>query len=338
MKTVFNNSMVAHVWAQQNQDNGRNSNHSFYFESDIIYSYGSHFPIARFVDVNTVLFTTETYSVTTSGHISLVRQALDSNIKVIHVENVKAGSMAYSVESDHKINVEAMEYEIQERINKAKRAVKYASFELNSALSEIENRKTYGKLFKLKLKPIKISKADVDAIQIKIDRAQVLEEIREQRNKEREEKARAKAVSDKIRLDVKYKGGIYNYFAYLWRNHKEKTEIEKKDEQDFINARYNLDENYHGEYASPIPTMLRVTSDDEYIESSRGARVKKRYGIRAINYVIKQAATIQNGNCLPVSMRVDEFTINEIYKDYVKVGCHKISIEEIKLLKTKHNF
>ena len=49
MQTVFNNSMVAHVWAQQTQAHGRNAGNTFYFEGPTIYSYGEHFPIATFV-------------------------------------------------------------------------------------------------------------------------------------------------------------------------------------------------------------------------------------------------------------------------------------------------
>jgi hypothetical protein len=79
MKTVFTNSQVAHVWAQQNQATGRSGNGQFYFEGATIFSYGGHFPIARFVEANgsrVVLFTAADYSVTTGRHKSYVRGAL----------------------------------------------------------------------------------------------------------------------------------------------------------------------------------------------------------------------------------------------------------------------
>ena len=39
MKTVFSNSkMVAHVWAQQSQNEGHNSNRSLYFKDGTIYN------------------------------------------------------------------------------------------------------------------------------------------------------------------------------------------------------------------------------------------------------------------------------------------------------------
>jgi hypothetical protein len=81
MKTVFDNSMTAHVWAQNQQDHGRSHNGNLYFEGGVIYSYGSHFPIARHAVTKQgkpcVLRTTERYSTSTSGHVSHVDYALN---------------------------------------------------------------------------------------------------------------------------------------------------------------------------------------------------------------------------------------------------------------------
>ena len=68
---VYPSDMVAHLWAHKSQDFARNPGHNFYFHGDTIYSYGSHFPVARHVENKrgrAVLFTTRDYSVTTSGH------------------------------------------------------------------------------------------------------------------------------------------------------------------------------------------------------------------------------------------------------------------------------
>lgn len=47
MKTVFTDiSQVAHLWANQLQESARNSG-NYYFNGDAIYSYGSHFMIAK---------------------------------------------------------------------------------------------------------------------------------------------------------------------------------------------------------------------------------------------------------------------------------------------------
>lgn len=94
MKTVFTGSETAHVWAQQTQQSGKNNGGSFYFEGKSIYSYGSHFEIARFIDDDHVLITSRGYSVTTSKHISWVRGAVSHKTVFIvpsfsnHKENV----------------------------------------------------------------------------------------------------------------------------------------------------------------------------------------------------------------------------------------------------------
>ena len=82
--------MVAHLWANQTQDSARNPCHNFYFHGDTIYSYGSHFPIARHVTRkgnSAVLLTTRTYSATTAGHISMVAGAC-RHLTVFHVADV----------------------------------------------------------------------------------------------------------------------------------------------------------------------------------------------------------------------------------------------------------
>jgi hypothetical protein len=98
-KTVFQRSSeVAHVWAQQRQASGRNPMGNIYFDGHTIYSYGSHFPIARFAygkggkpimldGKQVVLFTTRTYSNTTAGHLNDVRGVLRGlDVVVIEVD------------------------------------------------------------------------------------------------------------------------------------------------------------------------------------------------------------------------------------------------------------
>jgi hypothetical protein len=72
MKNVFNPSDLCHVWANQQQQSGRNANGSMFFNGSIIYSYGHHFAIAKHIrneqGQTAVLFTERTYSNTTAKH------------------------------------------------------------------------------------------------------------------------------------------------------------------------------------------------------------------------------------------------------------------------------
>ena len=89
-RTVWPVDMVAHLWAHKSQDYARNPCHNFYFSGDTIYSYGSHFPIARHVarkGQSAVLFTTRSYSVTTAGHKCVVESAC-RHLTVFHVADV----------------------------------------------------------------------------------------------------------------------------------------------------------------------------------------------------------------------------------------------------------
>jgi hypothetical protein len=89
MKKVFTDiSQVAHLWANQLQEEARNSG-NFYFYDKIIYSYGRHFPIAKHIEKDgerAVLFTTRGYSNTTARHIAVVRHAA-SHLNVIKCYN-----------------------------------------------------------------------------------------------------------------------------------------------------------------------------------------------------------------------------------------------------------
>ena len=91
-RTVWPVDMVAHLWAHKSQDYARNPGHNFYFSRDTIYSYGSHFPIARHVTRkgnSAVLFTTRSYSATPAGHKCMVEGAC-RHLTVFHVADVTA--------------------------------------------------------------------------------------------------------------------------------------------------------------------------------------------------------------------------------------------------------
>ncbi len=66
----YNNSMVAHVWANQSERYGRSNNGNFYFEGPALYSYGSHFLVGYIMPDGTALLNASSYSMSTSGHQS----------------------------------------------------------------------------------------------------------------------------------------------------------------------------------------------------------------------------------------------------------------------------
>lgn len=150
MKTVYSNSMVAHVWAQQSQSYGRSNNGQFYFQDSTIYSYGSHFPIARFVThkgKTAVLYTTKSYRMTTAKHKNHVWQAIIDQ-RIFCVPDVMA--------LDHRANCKAM----QDKINK--RAASFirkhrssgVSHELCEIVEQVKRANAYAEFFGLKWRAV----------------------------------------------------------------------------------------------------------------------------------------------------------------------------------------
>src|SRR6266404_5726417 len=91
MRRVVSSGEVPHLWFHQTQDGAKNANGSLFFDGLTIFSYGSHFPIARHVQHckrRAVLFTTASYSITTSSHCSAVRSAIPQGTLVFNVTEV----------------------------------------------------------------------------------------------------------------------------------------------------------------------------------------------------------------------------------------------------------
>lgn len=122
MKKVFSRPEdVAHLWANRHQDEARTSGGNFYFNGDTIYSYGSHFPIARIMEDGTVMFTLRTYSNTTAKHISIASSACSWRPKVY----------CYTISAykdianwDHKSSFDAWQRHIEENLKSLARARK----------------------------------------------------------------------------------------------------------------------------------------------------------------------------------------------------------------------
>ena len=80
IRKVWPRDQVAHLWANRSQDEAREPSGNFYFTGPSIFSYGSHFLIARFVDMGDgrtlLLERAGGYSPTTSKHQTAVSWAL----------------------------------------------------------------------------------------------------------------------------------------------------------------------------------------------------------------------------------------------------------------------
>lgn len=88
MAKVFNNSMVAHVWAQGEQAYGRSHNGNFYFDGRVLYSYGSHFAVGVRMNDNQAVLNSDSYSISTSGMQSDASSAV-SHFATVYVPKLQ---------------------------------------------------------------------------------------------------------------------------------------------------------------------------------------------------------------------------------------------------------
>ena len=117
MKRVHTPDNVAHLWANQHQEDARTPTSNLYFRGTEIYSYGSHFCIAKHVE-GAVLFTEREYSNTTSKHKSIVRNAC-SHKNIVY---------CYNPLGSHEQNFQAWRNECEgyiEKLAKARKPEKY---------------------------------------------------------------------------------------------------------------------------------------------------------------------------------------------------------------------
>lgn len=99
------NQQLPHVWYYQEKESGKGSH--MFFEGKTIYSYGRHFPIACLHN-DVVLFTTDTYSMTTQRHISFVLRAIPSFAQIIYCKHPDEASNGY-----HTKNMESYKRQLE---------------------------------------------------------------------------------------------------------------------------------------------------------------------------------------------------------------------------------
>jgi len=196
-KVLKNHDEVAHVWAQQIQYQGRSSN--IFFCGKTIYSYGEHFPLARFEKKNVVLMNSNAYSVSTSKHQSIVLRAID-------LDTVKVFQVPYTGSEREKRcdweNVKNYFKEFERFLDKASRARSNYSYYLARAKSSREHAFEYCKEFRCRRH---LKKFDFD---FDFDSDSVKEKVSKIKIREKENEARRIAL-----MESALKKGVIK-----WRN------------------------------------------------------------------------------------------------------------------------
>lgn len=221
MRHVVPAPEVAHLWAHKAQSDARSSGRgNIFFRDSTIYSYGSHFPIARHVTnthgENAVLFTTRTCSVTTRGHCSMVRGAIPSSVPVFNVHNVM-GELTTR-------NVNTWLDEMQARINdaalKAKRARVHKEYDLEHLKRETQEFKAFAAFADSEREPTLPDDAwFADQAKQAREQNRKNKERREAQERKREAQRAAQRERDKANFEAWFRGENVP-FPYSYRDYR----------------------------------------------------------------------------------------------------------------------
>ena len=304
MKQVFNTNEVAHVWASQQQQSGRNSHGNFYFTGPTIYSYGGHFPIATICG-NDVFFTMRSYSNTTANHISKARGAI-SHKNIIWVNDVPTGNFKY-LSSTHDNNIQYWKRQIKAFFAElGNKKIRDTQSRVNAIARNIEQLNTYCQYFKLPIKDKELKSL------IKLSESHDF--ITAARTaKEKESKA--------AELKMKQAAKAYDKYLEYWRAHREEAAGDELPEKTKELIRYYTNN-------SLALTRLRFNKSDNRVETSKGVQIPAEVAKRAYSAL----NGCMEGICKDISVPVLSYTITETGKDYIKAGCHTIPKSDIKYI------
>ncbi len=290
MRHVYPNHEIPHLWAHQSQDEARNSTGSLYFEGPTIYSYGSHFPIARHLTnergERAVLFTTAHHSVTTSGHCSAVARAIPPNIPVFRVPHLRS---SWGDLPNHADNVESYVRHISELLGKARRARVNRDWHQREALELREQLQRYVAFFDLI--NVAIPESDeLDTLQAWITAHEAAEQQRREEAALLAEEERRREHAEQIR---RFRAG-----------------------------------DMHASYIPGLSPMLRVMGEE--VQTSLGARFPLSHARRALTFIRKLRESgqeyVRNGH----TIHLGPYVIDRIDADgTVHAGCHVVKWEEI---------
>lgn len=305
MKTIFSNPQeIAHIWAHQSQQEAKNSNRSFFFYGDTIYSYGHHFPIAKHNN-GVILFTLKSYSVTTSKHIQIVRSASSHKDKLFCYE-LPINERDISA---HTQNLDIWVNNIKGNIKKLK-TTKKPEIYISNINNEINLLICYQRYFNLKL-----TKEQKEIVSIK-DKDGFLSLLK------KEEKAK-----ELFNKQILTKGkSIYNKSIEAWKQYREtnfKENLTDK-EKSLLSSYKNL-------------TDLNLTylrSNETEIETSKGIHIPLEVARRFYTWF----NSVKVKGCTECNKEILGYSVNSANENGLIVGCHNVNILEITQIAKKNNW
>ncbi len=306
-----NHSEVCHVWASRQQSDGRASR--IFFEHDTIYSYGGHFPIAKFQKMpngeTVVLFNTDDYSRSTSGHKHEVRCAIPDKYAVFE--------MTSRCWNSYKDGKQQLIQQVERAFDSASRARENAKMHVASANRCIRKLAEWAELHK-KQANFKLKQKHHDIIK----RAEVMHDRAEVRTAERTEVRTAERIERErlAKIALEEFEAKYGCIAHYYHKNGELP--------DYTMLR-GLNINRFS-----LPAYCKISDDGKEVVTSKSARVPVSHAKRIIQRVLqcrKDSTDFLADPNRPI--RVGLYELQSISKDGdVKIGCHKIEWGEIEYI------
>jgi hypothetical protein len=319
VKHVFSNmSEVAHIFAHEIGRDVRCRNG--FIENGVIYSFGRHFPIAkRYIDDKgkaTIFFTLDSYSSTTSKHISDVWRATQ------HLEKLYMPKVPSYSTPNHDVNIVIWRRNIEECLSKAASARENKAWYVQDARKNVEQLESYIKFFKIKLdKETKavVTKAKSDKWEQEVEeyKKKKAERLVDPKLSEKQEKARIAREKRELRDNAEQIEKWRNFEAY-------KPYVQKK------RRRYGSN--------SSQPDLLRYNAEKERIETSQSVQIPIELAYRFYRYI---KVVLERGSCIGTETckyEIAGYTVQEITPQHIRVGCHRITQTEIELMAIKMNW
>ncbi len=293
-------SKVAHTWANKIKpemyERGRETAYRIYFEGETIYSYGRHFPIACLHEkdgVTSVLFTNRSSTNTTNKHIRCASEACSQFEKILCYDPVEA------LRGNHLENLRHWEREAESKVNELAKARNKEARYL-SILHFYNEAKAYADYFGFDLDlaeyPYLFARASKE-FEAKIAQAKQAKE-----EKEREQR------KDQI--------ASYHKELELWKLFA----VIQTEEGTWDYRTISLG-------ADPMGfSYFRYNKNTERIETTQRVDIPLTAAKRFLTQI---CPAICDGKIV-AGERILDYTLLEANKDFIRVGCHKISTEEIK--------
>ena len=296
-KQVFSTGEIPHLWAHKVQSSARNAQGNLFFNDSSIWSYGSHWEIARHVTTkrgNAILWNSDSRSVTTSAHTQEVLSAIPPGVPKFRVTRLQQFDLKYYPKDQHAKQLEGYAKDIEQHLLKAVRARSSYNKEYYQGKAQglTEERNAYVLFFGLRNKPL----ADVPAL----DSAQMEGIKAKEALRKKIETAKAKA--EKAARLVRMAEAI----------------------EDWKNGTRNLGGSYSWH---EVPTMLRVK--DGNVETSRGATVPIAHAKRALTLVRAVLSRGETWHTNGHTCHLGHYKLNSIDADgTLRAGCHVITRAE----------